>query len=282
MRKFYYFILLLVLLTACSENKEGLIIKELQNDVVFLIAGQSNAVGMGEDEKSFFEPQKEVYEYNSIKDSLIILKDPVGQNHFYFQQAKKGSFIPALSYTFNQISKKKVISIQAAKGGSSLVRKADKKQWGNWSDKGNLFPSSVCKTETALEIINHKNINAIFWSQGETDGEALSKNLITEAEYKKSLVGLIKRYQDYFGKKVPFIIIETGRIAGDESKDEGYKKVRETQREVAHEMDNVYIGYNETEFFIERDWLIDVVHYNQEALNDIGKKLAYFYASLIE
>jgi hypothetical protein len=47
-------------------------------------------------------------------------------------------------------------------------------------------------------------------------------------------------------------------------------------------MDNVYIGYNETEFFIERQWLLDVVHYNQEALNDIGKKLAYFYASLEE
>ena len=45
-------------------------------------------------------------------------------------------------------------------------------------------------------------------------------------------------------------------------------------------MENVYIGYNETEFFIERGWLKDVVHYNQIALNDIGEKLAYFYYSL--
>lgn len=55
---------------------------------------------------------------------------------------------------------------------------------------------------------------------------------------------------------------------------------QEAQREVAQEMDHVYIGYNETEFFMERGWLVDVVHYNQEALNDIGKKLAHLYISI--
>jgi hypothetical protein len=91
----------------------------------------------------------------------------------------------------------------------------------------------------------------------------------------------VQRYYNRLGE-IPFIIIETGRFQGDALKDEGFTKVREAQREVAAEMDNVYIGYNETEFFIERQWLLDVVHYNQEALNDIGKKLAYFYASLEE
>ena len=102
---------------------------------------------------------------------------------------------------------------------------------------------------------------------------------MTKQDYKNALIRLINRYHEYLGE-VPFIIVETGRFQGNPLKDQGYKSIREAQREVAAEMDNVYIGYRETEFFIERDWLKDVVHYNQEALNDIGKKLAYFYASL--
>jgi len=265
-----------VLFFGCSEKES-----HQEKEAVFLIAGQSNAMGVGDQEASVFFPKKEVFEYNSVKDTLEILKDPVGQNHLNFQSAQTGSFIPALAYNYNEISNQKVTAIQVAKGGSSLTIEADVNNWGNWSESGNLFSSSIYKTQRALQVLKRTEIDAIFWSQGENDGQAVYEDLIAEEKYKIALIDLIERYRNHFGE-IPFIIIETGRFNGNTAKDEGYTKVREAQREVAQEMENVYIGYNETEFFSERDWLLDGVHYNQEALNEIGKKLAYFYASLDE
>lgn len=120
----------------------------------------------------------------------------------------------------------------------------------------------------------------LYSSQGENDGQAIARNKITKKEYKKSFINLINRYKEEYGNQVPFIIIETGRHGESFSNDEGFTIIREAQREVADMMQNVYIGYNETEYFIERNWLKDAVHYNQEALNHIGTSLAYFYESI--
>tara|TARA_B100000945_G_scaffold299730_1_gene280663 strand:- start:416 stop:1243 length:828 start_codon:yes stop_codon:yes gene_type:complete len=246
---------------------------------VFVIAGQSNASGVGDSGKSVFVPNKKVFEYNSLLDTLEVLKDPVGQNHLNFQVAQTGSFIPALAYKYSELSNNEVIIVQAAKGGSSLTAEAEQNNWGNWGKRGKLFSSSLQKTNKALEDSKFKKVDAIFWSQGENDGAAIFLGKISKKVYKTSLKKLIKRFREKF-KDVPFIIIETGSFEGDESKSNCYQQIREAQREVAEEMENVYIGYNETEFFIERGWLKDVVHYNQIALNDIGEKLAYFYYSL--
>ncbi|WP_394906551.1 sialate O-acetylesterase [uncultured Mesonia sp.] len=271
------FLFAICLFTACSSNNDKPFYDE--NQKIFLVAGQSNAAGVGDKDISIFQPNKEVYEYDSVKDTIKILKDPVGQYHLNFQAAQTGSFIPALAYTYNEISNQKVCVVQAAKGGSSLTVEAEVNNWGNWSESGKLFSSSIYKTQKALQVLKQSNIHAIFWCQGENDAQAVYQNSITKKYYKKALIELINRYHNQFGE-IPFVFIETGRFNGNNAKDEGYKKVREAQREVALEMEHVYIGYNETEFFPERGWLKDMVHYNQEALNDIGKKLAYFYTAL--
>ena len=46
-------------------------------------------------------------------------------------------------------------------------------------------------------------------------------------------------------------------------------------------MKGVYIAYGETGEFARREWFKDIVHYNQEALNDIGTKTAEFVVNLI-
>ena len=275
--KYAFVILLIFLFSRCSEAEKNHYVES--NQRVFVVAGQSNASGVGDAEVSPFIPNKQVFEYNSLIDSLQVLKDPVGQNHLNFQAAQTGSFIPALAYTYTDITNNEVIVIQTAKGGSALTPKSEQNNYGNWSDEGELFNSSIEKTEKALKFSKSNTIDAIFWCQGENDGAGIYSNKISKNEYSIALKHLINRYHSQFGD-IPFIIIETGDFEGDEPKSNCYQKIREAQREVAEEMEKVYIGYNETEFFIERGWLKDVVHYNQQALNDIGEKLAYFYYSL--
>lgn len=279
--------LLMLLLISCKGDSDDSLLGGIRDkQKVFLIAGQSNAMGVGDKESSLKQDNIDVVEYNSQYNDIELLNDPIGQNDLGFQQAQTGSFIPALGYEYNRATKNKVMVVQAAKGGSSLTEKAEINNWGNWSPSGMLFQNSLTKIEMMQACLAAKEntkplVDAIFWCQGENDGEAIYLNLVTKQDYKNALINLVQRYHNRLGE-IPFIIIETGRFQGDAIKDEGFTKVREAQREVAAEMDNVYIGYNETEFFIERQWLQDVVHYNQEALNDIGKKLAYFYASLEE
>lgn len=258
----------------CSKNKQEEVFSTKKK--LFLVAGQSNARGVGDSTKAKFILNKPVYEYNSVTKKQEILQEPIGQNHLGFHKALTGSFLSALGYEYNKLTNNNVVLIQAARGGSSLTVEADINNSGNWSEKGELFTNSIFKTKQALEVVEKNSIAAIFWSQGENDASALYEGLISEKDYKHALNNLIARFKIELGN-VPFIIVETGPFLNNSEKNDAYTKIRLLQREVANETEGVYIGYNETEFFAERGWLKDVVHYNQEALNDIGTKLAYFY-----
>ena len=54
----------------------------------------------------------------------------------------------------------------------------------------------------------------------------------------------------------------------------GNDAVREMQEEVAKELKKVFVVYNDTDLFIEKKWMYDKVHYNQQALDDIGNTIA--------
>lgn len=190
-----------------------------------------------------------------------------------------------LAYHYKKLTRNDVYFIQCAKAGSALNAKAETNNWGNWSPTGTLLKSSFDEIDKRLSFIyppynKEDTIKAIIWSQGENDGEAIGKGLLTAKEYKTDLKNLISDYRKKFGSTLPFIIIETGRHATCNECDEGYTVVRKIQDEVAAEDKHTYIGYNETKNFIERKWLRDPVHYNKEALNDIGKKVAKFMVEI--
>ncbi|QAA82188.1 hypothetical protein EI546_10840 [Aequorivita sp. H23M31] len=266
-------ILLCWFIFSCADKKN-------ESVQLFVIAGQSNAMGVGDSSQSIIG-EEPCYEYDSKKDSFVTLKDPVGQDDMHFHVAKTGSFIPSFAYNYAKITHQPIYVVQCAKGGSSLSPKAEVKDWGNWDPSGKLLSSSFKKIDLALSALKDEGkgeskLAAIIWSQGENDGEAIGKGNLTAEEYKAGLKNLISEYRERFGSNLPFVIIETGRHASCKECDEGYAIVRKIQGEVAAEDKYTFIGYNETKDFIERKWLKDPVHYNQDALNDIGKKLAKF------
>lgn len=201
-----------------------------------------------------------------------------------FALAGQSNAVPlrdTLAYNYKKLTGKEAFIIQCAKAGSALNAKAETNDWGYWSATGDLLKESFDEIDKRLSIIfppynKEKNITAVIWSQGENDGEAIGKSLLTAGEYKSDLKNLISEFRKRYGSNLPFIIIETGRHATCKECDEGYAVVRKIQDEVAAEDEHTYIGYNETKDFIERKWLRDPVHYNQEALNDIGEKVAKF------
>jgi hypothetical protein len=239
---------------------------------LFLLAGQSNAVGLGDSSKSNLNTCNDAFEYDVLLDSIKLLKDPAGQKWKSLETTLKGgTILPSFAKTLNVLTQKRVVTVMAARGGSSCSKHAELDNYGTWDTTGKIFADAVEKTNKA---INKSGIplTGILWMQGERDANAINDGYLTAEVFKASLEDLIKRFRNVYGKKLPFFIVQTGYQSGRPKA--GNDIVRKMQADVAKKMKKVFLVYEDTNLFFERNWMKDNVHYNQDGLNDIGEKAA--------
>ncbi len=244
-----------------------------QSGVLFLVAGQSNAVGQGDSLQSVQCNAGSAFEYSFTGNTLHALKDPVGVTELHFEKAHTGSAWPAFAEAYHQLSGKQIIIVQAARGGSSCHVKAEMNNYGTWDAQGRLplLDSAVIKAKAAVSKTKMP-VAGIIWSQGERDANAINAGQLTTAEYKTALETVIKRFRNALGESVAFYIIQTGYYINHPNK--GFDEVRKAQEEIAATIRNVLIVYSDTNIFQEKQWMKDEIHYNQPALNNIGKTIA--------
>jgi hypothetical protein len=262
-RHFFFPAFVFLLLSA-----DGLYAQEL-----FLLAGQSNAVGQGDSAKRVQPLPGTAFEFDADAGSFMPLRDPAGKPWKLFQRAGTGSIAPAFAKRFHELSGKKVYIVTAARGGASCCVKAEMSNYDTWDRSGRLFDQAVEKTRMA-ERTSALKLSGIIWMQGERDANAILAGQMTGKDYKRALLKLIRRFRESLGDEVPFYIVQTA-FQQDKSP-EGCQMVRDVQRAVSRKMKRVYLAYTETDEFAKRGWFKDNVHYNQEALNDIGEKTASF------
>ena len=241
-----------------------------QHKTLFLAAGQSNAVGMGDSTASV---QCTALEYRYSGDALVPLKDPVGYNELQFQKANSGSAWPAFAKAYHELTGNEVVIVPAARGGSSCHYKAELSNYGTWDNRGRLplFDSAVIKARAAARKTGLP-VAGILWSQGERDANAVNAQQLSAAEYEEQLTLLIGQFRKALGKEVNFYIIQTGYYLNHPP--QGFDAIRKAQENVAGKMKHVFIVYRETGSFKEKAWMKDEIHYNQTALNDIGAAVA--------
>lgn len=257
----------ILLLIAGSSNLQA------QKKAMFLLAGQSNAQGLGgANGTKVYCPDHTCYEYNVLKDSIIPLKDPVGQNWKTLNRSG-GSICPSFATTYNSLTQKNVIMVTAARGGSSCHAKSRLGGYNTWAASGDVFKDCVEKSKKAMKLAGVP-ISGVIWMQGERDANAILDGKITPEEFAEGLEDVINRFRKEFGQKLPFYIVLTGYQTDKDPA--GGLAVRNMQKKVAKKMKKVYVAYEQTDTFPERKWYIDNVHYNQDALNDIGLSVAKF------
>ncbi|HEU4554597.1 MAG TPA: sialate O-acetylesterase [Chitinophaga sp.] len=244
-----------------------------QTKRLFLVAGQSNAVGQGDSAAAVHCAAGTAFEYSFTGNALLALKDPVGQHELHFEKANTGSAWPAFAKAYHNLTGSNVIIVQAARGGSSCHYKAELKNCGTWDNRGQLplFDSAVIKAKAAA-CKTGLPVAGILWSQGERDANAVNAQQLTPEEYEQQLVLLINKFRKALGNQVNFYIIQTGYYTGHPVK--GFDAIRKAQENVAGKMRHVFIVYAPTNTFEGKGWMKDEIHYNQTALNNIGSAVA--------
>ena len=244
---------------------------------VFIIAGQSNAVGEGKKDQS---PKviggKVLQIYNGV---ISDANDPVGN-------ARDGSAWPAFGNEYVRLSGRSIAFVPTAVGGSGLSPYADLGT-GHWAyltffGQIDLLGDSISKTREALELLSKSGytpeLKGVLWSQGENEAVNMTfGGNLTQEGYEQQLLAVIKRYRENLGAELPFYIFKTGTDTRLDQKRNimcpdhlGYAIVRAGQDNVAANTPNTKIIYADAHTFGGRGLLSDGLHYAQEGYNEMG------------
>lgn len=238
---------------------------------VFLIGGQSNAVGQGNNALSPATPAGQVLQfYNGI---IKQGNDPVGA-------ANTGSAWPAFGLAWYNATGHAICFVPTAVSGSAQAAANDTASppAGNWDASGTLYGTSVALMRQALAALasqGYAPYNAgILWCQGETDAGG------NTSLYLPALVAMVARFRsDFTNPSLPFYIFRTGQndpASGGDSA--GWQAIRGAQ-EFLVKSDPSQDGDDPYSFIVYRRAVSlgtrgmmnsSSPHYNQYGLNEMG------------
>ena len=175
----------------------GLSVSGVAQKSMWLIAGQSNASGMGDRRTSMKYYSKECFDYVQSGDSLKILQDPVGENGKYFGKANSGSISPSFAWNLNKMTGDSVVVVSAARGGSACSTTGET-IYGTWAEKGvlPLFDAAMAKCNSAIAVTGLK-FSGVIWLQGERDANAINDGKMDGEDYEAALRNLILRFRKH-------------------------------------------------------------------------------------
>lgn len=239
---------------------------------VFLVAGQSNAMGVGD---SALSPKvsQNVLQVNT--GAITLANDPIGADiGVSSNRAVTGSAWPAFGNTYYDATGRKIAFIPSARDGSSQTDAAKTNSFGTWDTTGVLFDSAVARVNSSMAALAaagfYPMFKGVLWCQGEADGKAINRGLITQADYIAALKKMVGKFRNQLSlPKMPFYIFRTGTKT--DTLDAGYKLIRDAQQIVASidTFNTKVVFYNAIDFQA-RGMLSDVAHYTQAGYNEMG------------
>lgn len=249
---------------------------------VFVIAGQSNAVGRGDKTQSP-TPQDNtagMYQLKPPEAPFQPLTDSVGIEPYW---AKNGSAWPAFADTYWDDTSRVSVYVPTAIGGTGVHPKARGR--GTWGGPAGLLFRALGHLRGASVNLNSAGIDyqyqGILWHQGESDAQAIDAGNLAPEEYRTAFEDMITRYRSELeDSKAPFHIFQVGRPLDEDT--DGFQKVREIQRDIAENDPHTEMIFDDCVRFAEDEMMNDRLHYNQTALNEMGQVGAENVVGFIE
>lgn len=195
---------------------------------LFLVAGQSNAVGFGAGPSSIDLPVAGAFEFDPSTGELAPLAYPTGLPAGNPWTSSDTSFVVAFARAWRDRSGHTPVMVCRGKGATGLLDGSDSGN-GDWTDDADndgLFDTAVAAARAAREAIEARpdlRLAGVYliWHQGETDGE-----IGTTAEtYRDGLAALIDRFDGQLELDAAFVSEIGYRLPADPVVSERYEEV---------------------------------------------------------
>ncbi len=241
--------------------------------VLFIVAGQSNAVGFATD---LYEKAHYAGQYWKWRDeenpSLQPLQDPTAYK-------QNGSAWPEFGRTFFELTGRKVCILNVAYGGASVV---DRDAWNTWGEGGTHRATATGAYQACTAALGTKGEDwvegGVLWIQGEAETNMLRDGTTTIEAFIQGTKNVFSFFRTLTSTPaLPIYMSQIAQYRGAFSDPVWWQAtldVRDAQVQVANEMDGVYMAFEGAKYFEDAGYMSDNVHYSQKGYNILGKAFA--------
>lgn len=247
---------------------------------LFIVAGQSNAVGYGADANGGYESAADVAQFWAWDEDPALLKplkDPV-------YKSVKGSAWPAFCRRFFELTGHKVYILNVASGGTAVTDGGytTPNTWAN-NAYGTLRATARAQFEALKAHLEQQQlpfeIGGLLWCQGETDGGRIAAGTVSAQEYVDGTLDVFAFFRELTGKATLDVFVSkigfsTTTLAPGTPAHEGYVAVQEAQEALCRGEAHVHMAFRLAPTFFAAGFMSDSIHYNQTGYNMMGESLA--------
>lgn len=246
---------------------------------IFLVVNQSNEDGRGDSALSPAVPAGMGYMWRSGTGiaSLLPLADPTSST------TASGSAWPALSNKYSELTDGlRPVFVLCALGGSPQTAAAVVTGGSplHWDVGGTLRTTALARARNCLAALTEAGIEyevaGIVGGGGERDAQGIDAGLITAAQYRTALTGMLTYFRTELA--VPDLKFVMKRVARDSRGDTtGFQQIRAQQDDVCATVDGFVMGYTGGLAAIDAGRVKNdgfYVHLLQQDLNQMGGDMA--------
>ncbi len=250
--------------------------------VLFIVSGQSNAVGYSDDVYESAAYCGQFWNWSEGINALKPLKDPLTPLR------NSGSAWPEFARRFFELTGRKVVFVNVAKGGAYVTNHASNTWYGE-DDVNELRVNATTQytaLTTALGTVDTDYvIGGMLWIQGEAECHGVGDGTIQLSEYKSGTLDVFRFFRELASKTdMPVFMSQIGYHATVKTNPvvrSGYEQVQQAQVELANDNANVYLAYAGAKYFLDAGYMRDSVHYSQHGYNLVGAGMARSVANIL-
>lgn len=253
--------------------------------LLFIVAGQSNAVGTGP--IPGYEDASYCGLYWDWKDqkskSLKPLKDPVYRSF-------RGSAWPSFARKIFELAGRKVIILNVAWGGAAVTNINPNNSWYQDSTVTSLRRIDATREwndlTTALKTKGIQyELAGMMWIQGEAECARIGAGTLSVQTYTDGTLDTFKYFRELTSNStLPIYLAQIGYYKHAMANPEllgGYEKVRKAQLDLCkeHEKNLVFMASELPATYFKAGYMQDAIHYNQRGYNSLGASFARFISN---
>lgn len=251
--------------------------------LLFIVAGQSNAVGTGP--SPGYEDASYCGLYWDWKDqkakSIKPLKDPV-------YRSVKGSAWPSFArYMFERTGRKTII-LNIAWGGAAVTNINPSNSWYQDDEVVSLRRIDATREWTALlDALKASSIDyelaGMMWVQGESECARIGAGTLSVQSYVDGTLDVFKYFRDLTSRPtLPIYMAQIGytkSVLTNPVLLNGYEAVRAAQLELCMKNENDFMVCELPGTYFRAGYMQDNIHYNQRGYNSMGASFARFISN---